>query len=103
MNTETLPAFFSTVKLPSVAQWAANKVKSLPVDKFDIDGCKITASTWAFEGEFARNIPCESLEWRDEKNGKQYGLLIVRASQKSARYQIAFKEYASADGTPIPE
>ena len=105
--TSTLPEFFSTVKIPSVAKWASDKVKELRTDIMECQGKAVEVRCWMFEGKFNRTPDCFWKQWASEDGVNQYRCSITchggQYRGQKATVLISFTEYVSIDGTPLPQ
>ncbi len=101
-----IPEFFRGVDLPAVAKWAADKVREHDPDPLEVDGRAVTVRSWYFEGSFPRKVRESVQQWDVPETGRQY-LCAVRCRGGHYRGQrptvlVAFTEYASVDGKPLP-
>lgn len=101
-----IPEFFATVKIPSVAKWASDKVKEHAPHDLEADGRKVIVQSWYFEGKFPRRTEEFYGQWDSPKTGEQF-TCAVRCRGGEYRGQkptvlVAFTRYVSADGKPLP-
>jgi hypothetical protein len=104
-TTPELPAFFSTIKLPSVAKWAMDKVKFVNEGTLVCEGRETTVQSWYFSGRMPR-FHKHWQQYDSPETGEQF-LLIVSSHGGEYRgtkplIQIRFSRFASVDGRPLP-
>jgi hypothetical protein len=104
-NTTTAPAFFSTVKLPSVARWAMDKVKAHKPEVLDVAGKKVIVENYYFEGH--NMFPCSFKgEWQIPQEGVIYNCTVLRNGRNPrpgrGHLMVAFTVYRTEDGSPVP-
>ena len=102
----TAPEFFASVTIPAVAKWATDKVKAHIPDGLECEGRKVSVRSWFFEGKFPRRAAEFYGQWDAPEIGKQF-TCAVRCLGGHYRGQkptviVAFTEYASEDGQPLP-
>ena len=101
-----VPSFFSTVSIPAVAKWAADKVKEITPDSLFVEGREVLVKSWIFEGKFPRRPKGFYGQWDYPSEGRQY-TLTVRCFGGEYRSQkptclVCFTQYESKDGLPLP-
>jgi hypothetical protein len=101
----TLPFFFSTVQIPSVARWAFDKINEHQPHSLVVDGRKVNVRCWMFEGKMPHRPEAFNAQW-NLIEGRQY---VCRVSNHGGQYRgqkattlISFTEFSSVDGLPLP-
>lgn len=104
--SQQIPDFFASVQIPAVAKWAADKVKAHSPHGLECENRQVSVRSWFFEGKFPRRAAEFYGQWDAPEIGKQF-TCVVRCFGGEYRGQkptvlVAFTEYASEDGQPLP-
>jgi hypothetical protein len=105
MKASTLPFFFSTLQLPSVARWAFDKVTEHAPHTLNVQGRGVNVRTWYFEGKMP-HTPKAFFAQINLIEGRQY---VAKITNTGGQYRgqkptttISFMEFSSQDGKPLP-